>query len=428
MNKEKITLKFIFALLFAVSIVFSGGCTDEPQETINNPSQIGPDRDPPVIDDVQPQSALAGVSQVVINGQNFSATAENNLVFFNAQQADILEATETRLTVMAPDVVGDSVKLKIAVQNVELYSNTIYYKMNPAVNYVSPDIEADRNVNRKYYGITIDAEGNVYSSITEQSDQGRGILEVTPDGDLNTFAEGPSSGLISKFDRLRLGPNDEIYCANAVPGIFKMVEGASGPETWVAGGNGINAKVYDMDFDQNLNLWAGSDDKFFRVTQDKDVAEFEFDNPGRTVGVRVYDGYVYVALIRDEQSMVVRYEIISADELGDEEVYFTFDSGLENYRISGVTFDNQGTMYVGLNSEIVVADLDRVIIKVYSDGSYEDLYPRLVEGDIYNPRVYGLRYGQGNKLYYVRQQALEDRVTQDVIWVDTTVPTAPHYK
>lgn len=438
MNKEKFTLKFIFILVLAFTFAFMGGCTDEPQESINNPSQIGSDKDPPEISDVQPESALAGVSKVEISGENFSANPEENLVFFNAQRADIIEATETKLTVLAPNEVGDSVKLKVAIQNVELFSKPILYQMNPAVNYVSPDIDGDRNAKRKYYGITIDGFGNVYASITEQDNVGQGITQITPEGERLTFAEGPAGGPTSKFDRLRLGPNNKIYCANNIRGIFLMKEGATDREVWASSGDGLTGNVYDMDFsDENgdVILWAGSDDQFFSITQNKEVKTFDFAEPARTVGVRVYDGYVYFAIRRDEQSMVVRYEIISKDEVGEEEVYFTFDSGLSKYEISGITFDAEGTMYAALNSDLQASQLDKVILKVYSDGSYEDLYPRLISGDIYNPKVFGLRYGEDNKLYFVRKQTMNandddpenDQEVLDVIWIDTTVPSAPHY-
>lgn len=70
--------------------VFSCGGDDEPAPVI------------PEIEEFTPDSALPGAT-VTITGENFSATAAENLVSFNGVAATVVSATETTLVVTVPE-------------------------------------------------------------------------------------------------------------------------------------------------------------------------------------------------------------------------------------------------------------------------------------------------------------------------------------
>ena len=75
----------------------------------------------PVINSMDPaNAALAGVTHITINGNNFSTVPAENIVTFNGVKAQVLSATKTQIVVMAASVSAftDSVKVKIAVLKV----------------------------------------------------------------------------------------------------------------------------------------------------------------------------------------------------------------------------------------------------------------------------------------------------------------------
>ncbi|PIP13935.1 MAG: hypothetical protein COX49_00745, partial [bacterium (Candidatus Stahlbacteria) CG23_combo_of_CG06-09_8_20_14_all_40_9] len=160
----------------------------------------------------------------------------------------------------------------------------------------------------------------------------------------------------------------------------------------------------------------GSGNAIYRVKPDGSN-EVAADYAGVGIkSVRVFNGYVYVGG-KDNigQQYIWRNEIISADELGANEVYFDWSNEIGSaYDILSVTFSADGDMYVGTNAP-------EAIIIVHQDKSFEPLYPGALE-----PRSYALCWGNGSYLYVNRRS--DDVTKKRIIKIDMQDKEgAPYY-
>ena len=86
----------------------------------------------PTISAVEPKKGIVG-DTVIIRGQNFSRLSENNIVRFNSQDANVLSASETVITVRTPSSKG--------VETVEISVKTAGQTVTDrSFSYLKPDI------------------------------------------------------------------------------------------------------------------------------------------------------------------------------------------------------------------------------------------------------------------------------------------------
>src|SRR5574340_271576 len=107
-------LKQIFSLIIVVALAaIICSCNQDAAPSLYEPEPKG---SAPVLSSVLPANeALAGVSEVIINGSNFSSNPEENFVYFGTMQATVLQASSTSLVVKAPTLIQNSLDLKVAV-------------------------------------------------------------------------------------------------------------------------------------------------------------------------------------------------------------------------------------------------------------------------------------------------------------------------
>ena len=112
----------------------------------------------PSISSVEPEgSAFAGIDTLTINGQNFSENTSANLVYFNNMLGNVISATSTSLRVVTPNLVSDSVQIRVAVQGAFLFADhSSLYTLTAAVSDYGPfdqftdifslDLDRDENL------------------------------------------------------------------------------------------------------------------------------------------------------------------------------------------------------------------------------------------------------------------------------------------
>ncbi len=376
MNKMIYRINCLLVLILVIAL-FSG-CGEEPTKSLFDPD--APTGATPVISQVVPaDSTLSGIGQMIIKGQNFSSVPTENFVFFNDTRAEVLSATSTELTIKTPILVGDT-NMKIAVHQAELFSNIIKYRLLETVGNLVSFTEAQIP-----YAITCDASGNVYLSLVE-SNAGRGVQKVTPDGTMGDYA--PKGGE-TFWAALKVGPNGIIYGVRQVRAIFQIASEGAAPTTWTVIPT-TTVKLADIDFDSELNMWAvGNNQEIFRIKPDKTINGFPFVGDVRSV--RIFNNYVYLAGGRESVEKIWRLQIISADELGPEEVYFDFSAAYPGYFTKAITFDKNGDLYVG-------TDAPESIIVVHADGTHEGLYFGL-----FHSSTISFAWGTGTYLYATRE-------------------------
>jgi len=339
----------------------------------------GPDKEykpDPKITSVEPDSTYAGIGEVTIKGENFSPAKDSNHVYFDGKEATTLSATATELVVLAPNVAGDSLTIKLRVDGALLYDEYYPYKlMRAAIEYGGFSDVDDA------WGIACDIGETLYVSLA-----GNKLVKVTPDGEQQDYA----TTSFAKASGMKMGPEGYIYYVNLLQFIFRVPPGGPKDELFAM----LPGGAYDLDFGPSGNIYCGgSGAAIYRVKPDKskEVAADYSSISIRTV--RVYNGYVYVGGDSSGHQYIWRNQIISADSLGPKEIYFDWGTEIDpTSDVLAITFATDGDMYVG-------TDAAEAIVIVHPDGSHEALYP----GGVLEPESYALCWGNGQYLYVNRR-------------------------
>ena len=393
-------MKTTSLLILAVLVV---SCSEDVNPSLfDSNASIG---ETPVISSVDFEGkGLAGVTVYTITGQNFLSQAELNHVYFGSKQGKVLEASSTKLVVIAPDNVGDSLDLKVDVQGAQLFSNAIKVDLHSAIFEVFP-FNADLE---KPFAFTLDDENNLYFSYT-LTGAGQGISKLSADSGLISNI-GPKKGETFYNGLKYNASNTTIYGVWNGRAVFSSTIGNGTTDVFAAISG--NQFLFDLDFDQELNIWTGGDGKkISSITPDKVISGFDFEPV--LSSLRVYNDYLYVSGAMDDSIQAVwRFELFSADSLGQSEIYFDFSNHYSS-NITAITFSNEGELFVG-------TDGDEVIIIVSPDGMHEEFYPGVLAG----PVLY-FAWDTGDFLYYTREASSENN--QTILKIDMERLGAPHY-
>lgn len=393
--------KYLSLIILAAFLVT--GCNEDPNPGLDD--LISPSTTPPSISTIEPSSGgLAGITVLTINGSNFSSDQSKNAVFFNGVKGEVLSATSTQLKVRPPNVISDSVQVKASVFKVEDFSNIVFYKLAPAAVEI---FKFDPANSGTPYGITVDANENVYTSVAKQTDAG--IYKVDPQGTLSFWAP---KGAESFFSSLTMGPSDVIYATRRVRAIFQVSEGIAS-STYATYTASIGGTASDSDFDQNLNLWVGANGNILSITPAKVIQAFPFD--GNINAIKIFNGAIYAVAASNNQQILWKVPIISADNIGTPEVYFNFTSEVDSViKLNDISIAADGDIYIGTD-----AKKDPIYV-IHPDKSFEQLYPGIIKST-----VNSLCWGTGNYLYMTRN--LSNGFTQTIIRIDMEKPGAPYF-
>ncbi|HHM23832.1 MAG TPA: hypothetical protein ENJ23_02190 [Bacteroidetes bacterium] len=381
-------------VLALVGIVLSGCENNYPPSLWNPNEKSGPQ--PVVTEIIPPDSAYAGVSIITIKGQNFDPEPVKNLVFFGGKKAEILSASATELVVKAPNVVGDSLEVKIAVHGAELFSEVVYYKLKAAVQVFGKLGETD-----VVYAIAVDSEENLYIDL-----EGKKIKKIARDGTTTHYAD---VGFL-KANSMRMGPNNILYAAVTL-GRLKKISAISpdGVEsTFVT----LAAIPYDLDFDQSGNMWVAAGKDVYLVKPNKSKSKVG-SFAAKLRRIKLFNGYVYVLGGAAGQQKIWRAEI-QGETLGTPEEFVDLGaaSWLEGAEVFSFTFAEDGDLFLGTDHSP-----DAIFI-LHADGSHEILFESLI-----GPRIFDLVWGQGNYLYAAQQ--LDG--SSNVLKIDVGKKGAPYY-
>ena len=407
-NRKILMRKSYFIYTFIIlMILISLSCEREPTPSIYQKDL--PTRPAPVITEILPPGkGIARFSKITVKGKNFSPDTSKNSVFFGAQRAKMVSATENELVVIAPDVVQDSIPVRVSVQGALLYSNIVYYALEEAaIEYGLYGLE-----NEDLYGITVDNEENLYVSLNPFR-----LDKITPDG-VRHDNWGKTIGVVNA-KRLKVGPGGYIYFAKHNNRIYRIPLSGGNSSTYVSS---LPGKIYDFDFDENGNIYAGgNNDQLIFIRADQTVTTIA-NYPGVYVkGVRVFDGYLYIAGNEgDSLEAVWRNEILSPGNLGKRElVFYLTGAGIwDGIKILSMAIDIDGNIFLGTNSPDPI-----LILKAESNyQQYEFLYPGYLL-----PDVFDIVWGVGEYIYITRRGNSAFGSTTRIIRVNVQKKGAPYY-
>jgi len=395
-------LILIFSSLILISII---GCEADNPASVYDPVDKG--FPTPSITSIMPaDSILAGLGEITIVGKNFSPRPEENLVFFNKDQIDVIAATETELKLKSPNKPADKVIVKISRQGAYHYSNEVTYKLL-RVFWEWGDFDDYDDP----YGLTMDKDENLYVSLV-----GKEVVKVPAEGG---EAQLYSNTLVDKTSNMRMGPDGFIYYVNILKYVFRIPPGGGTNELFAT----LPGGAFDLDFDQNGNLYCGGNGyNLYRVNSDGTndiVAEY----PNVYIrSVRVFNDYVYVAGkysgtdASQVQEGVWRNQILSpAGEVGPNELVFDWGSQFkeQDYRLLSINFSADGMLYLGTDGREAIFTFD-------ANGKIEPLYPGVIE-----PESYTMCWGNSSYLYITRRN--DDAAKKRVIKLNMLKDGAPYY-
>lgn len=401
------TTKVLLCLMICASIgLFLAGCETEPPPGLyEEPYVSGPQ--PTITSIAPPADALAGVTILTINGTNFSATAGNNLVFFDNVLVPVTTASATQLTFKAPILPKDSIKVKVAVQGSELFSSVFVYKLALAANEKFGGVASGEEP----VGMDCDAAGNLYVSMLKDG-LGAGVKKFTTAGVRSDYSPA-FSGAVASWRGMKFGPGGALFTVASRNIIFRIPPGGGAAAIWLSG-TGLG-NLYDLDFDANGNIWTGGPantlgNAIFRVRPDKTVRAFSF--AGTVRSVRVFNGYLYAGGKRDSLEKVWRYPLIAPDSLGAEEEYVNISSryGANSSGVFALTFSSDGDLYVG-------TDGPEGILLVRPDKSIEAYYPGIIKA-----QTVALAWGATTRLYQSRGALSATKALVDINALKTGAP------
>jgi hypothetical protein len=391
---------FSLAIIITLSVIIYS-CNQDAAPSLY---VVEPKGSTPVISGVIPANeALAGVTEVTINGSNFSSVKEENFVFFGTVQAAVLQASSTQLVVKAPALIKNSLDLKISVQGVENFSNIIKYNLLEAVGVYYAFVKGIEDP----MTVAVDNSENVYVYLKD-----RGIRKISAAGVLTNFSPRGSE---SFYIDMKVGPNNELFATRpATRAIFRNIEGAPSA-TFQVFPTGMN--IASLDFDKNKNIWAaGSGNRLFSVTYPgKDTTGFAIDYT--ISSVRVYNDYLYLAGKNSSEEAIYRYKINSNKLLGAKEKYFDIGAkyGLTKIQVNAITFAENGDLIIG-------TDMTDAFVLVNSNGVSSIFYPGVI-----NPIVKSLSWGTKKNLFYIREYTDAGTILHSLVRVDMQKLSAPYY-
>ncbi|MEE9168075.1 MAG: IPT/TIG domain-containing protein [Candidatus Neomarinimicrobiota bacterium] len=388
--------------LFVISI-FSACEEPEYPESIWEGDDVGEAY--PSISLVQPEDgSLAGVGEVTIIGENFSADSADNIVFFDGSLATILSASEMELLVRAPDLSGDSLTIKVAVTGAFEFAEYHPYKLEPAVTEYGAFGEFD-----DIYAMAMDTDENLYISI-----YARTITMVDSTEEKSEYASWGGPPLI--LAGMKMGPDGYLYFAANRTQLYRINPDDGSRETFAV----FEEKVLDLDFDSDLNLYAaGKEGRVFLTTPEGDTATVaQYDTEIEFNCVRVFGDHVYLTGESPTQKAIWRNEIEDGGTLGPGELVFDWDefAGDLGPSIQAITFAEDGTLFIGSNREEALYALE----PPYSESTPEPLYPQVLV-----PPASWLSWGNGKYLYVNRHS--DDTAQRRVLKVNMKQEGAPYY-
>ena len=376
---------FHFYLVPFVIIFFLLSCNDSnyPNDVwdINN---LG--KPTPQINNVSPaDSAFSGSDEVTIEGSNFHSSKDSIFVYFNKILAEVLTTSETSIIVIPPNIVSDSVTIKVSVQgafsfaeyskNYVLYPRMIKYGDFDPLDESVWGLELDKN-EVLYVGRSVFPEGAIDQVLPPEGVRNKSLVDA--------ILPTPLS--------MKIGTDQKIYYVDGVnPYIVRHDLNTGTPQF-----STLPGIASDLDFDRYGNLYAGgSGQNLYRIKPDlsssiaadyKDISIFS---------VRVFDNYVYIAGIYSGEDITVpeigiwKNKIISEEGILDNKEVVLDWKKLSNGSsfITSINFDENGMMYISSDGNIGIATYD-------SDGIFEKLYPKIIF-----PPISKMCWGPSNYLY-----------------------------
>ena len=362
----------------------------------------------PSISSVEPEAAFAGIDTLTISGQNFSENTSENLVYFNNMLGEVISATSTSLRVITPNLVSDSVQIRVAVQGAFLFADhsSLYTLTAAVLDYGPFDQFTD------IFSLDLDRDENLIVSMDGTPNAEFWIVDTNQDSAV-------WSGALAKGSGMKLGPTGSVYFVNYQRYLYKDEQGTPKENTEIF--KRLNGNVTDLDFDSNGNLFAGGTGSIIDVVDINDdggltsgVTEVKNLDTLDVISLRVFNDHLYVltTTVSSDQAIYKMQILDDSGSLGDMELVFDW-SAYTNKLSSALCFtlSETGDLFVGSDSDVQP-------LTYIQNGNASGFYSSILTA----PITY-MAWGNSNYLYLINKTEETNRVQR----VDTRMSGADYY-
>lgn len=380
--KNKNTIYFGSAYFIFLLIIITACVPYEEPDLINDPTVSYTTS--PVITSVEPpDSAVAGIRQIVLNGSNFAVNGnDTNWVYIGGVPASVRSVAEDRIVIDRPTASGENLNITVVIPSALGSANIENYKIEiPVVEF--GDFARE---NYDLMAIEVDAEENLYIGTR------RSILKLSSDGiNLSEFVSLGST--FAKFTDFKFGPGGYLYAAISKDEIYFIDPVSGADEEYVS----FEDRVEKFDFDEYNNLYAARDDGLFVCKADKSIINTGLYVDIEAADIRVYNNRLYYAtenelfynsITDDQANLGPTQSLLNLSGLPDE---------LAESELVSFTIDANGTFILCLRG-----DQRNCLYVLEDDGSVSPYYT----ADILPPSIDKLIWGRGRYLYLNRGLSL----------------------
>lgn len=367
------------------------------------------DRILPVITAVEPAEAGAA-SEITLIGDYFGETASLNTVYFNGTPAVIRSASVNRITVLRPNVIGDSVRISVVVDGaIGIGRYAAPYKMVPVVESFGFFATTDA-----FLACVSDADEKLTVAMGNTS-----FIRLNPDGtqDLG-FAKTSVSAL---WTDLAIGPDGFAYAARSNNILYRLQDDTAAVQTFTTLAS-RNDRVKSMDFSADGTIYGGGKNSDLIILRSPtDAVKSGFYGTWDIYCVRVYGDRVYVAAkFTGSGSVPVaagvwRHAIQGDGTLAAGELVCDWAQGpAPDAVMAALALSENGVLYIGSNHP------DRPLVTFdTATGGWNTLFYGIIPSPVDQ-----MSWGPGRYLYAVVNRTKNMGAGGRLIRIDTGVPGA----
>ena len=382
------TASFMFG---AIVLVAAAGCSYSVEEPMwDKPFTIPPT---PVITQIQPTSAPAGVNTILISGQNLSAVPDTNGVYFDITPAEVVQKSSTSILVRRPSLVTTSCTVKVVSDSALVVAKSPFGKIDLVMDRVG-----DFRDNIALGAVTVDSAENLFV-----------VSGVTPVTIWNVSPAGGKTALTTTGSSLR-PPNDgtlrngTLYLASNNREIqqVNLSTGAASRWTQLPSGRVVKTGAFDANGYYYTGGATGSDLCIVPPNPPSTLTLSQITLAGSYASeeilcVRISKSYVYVASRPSSSTPVKiwRHSIVGLGQIGAQELVLDLGiwASFSSRVVRSMEFSSSGLIYLATDAT------DPLLIFNPAGGSLQSLdyfYKGIIPS-------YGKNsaWGNGNYVYVV---------------------------
>jgi hypothetical protein len=357
---------------------------------------------------------IAGAaSEITILGKNFSTVISDNAVYFDNAQCVIKSCTENAIVVYRPNIVGDSLTIKVTRKDGINVAKHAPYKLETVVESYGQFADTEAMLAE-----CLDANENVFIVMSSMS-----AIRINADGIRDaSYQAGTGSSL---WTDMKTGFDGAMYMARSNQIIYHIAAGSDTALEYSRFPDRTKDRVESIDFDQNGNLFCGGKKSGLMVMRsDKSTQQFGFYDDYDILTVRVYNGFVYVAALYSGTGTagvnegIWRHLLNTDGTVGSQELVLDYGiSPYANAALNDMTISADGKLYLGITHP------ETPIVKYNpNDGSFSPLFVNLIASPVEQ-----LVWGNSTYLYALIGRSVTISNGGQLLKINTGELGAPYY-